>query len=90
MEANPTADERYRKNAELRGLTASLGPERAALVVRLLALSRAGKADGIWLRKYSVRLRVKAPDGSGDACTATIQWDRLANWLTRIEGNTRA
>lgn len=64
--------------AELRGLTPNLGPERAALVVRLLALSRAGVISGIWLRLGGVRVR-QFP------FTITIQWDCLAKWVEGSE-----
>lgn len=78
QDAAMIAAARDRRTAELRGLTPNLGPERAALVVRLLALSRAGVISGIWLRLGGVRVR-QLP------FTITIQWDRLAKWIERAE-----
>jgi hypothetical protein len=75
---------REKRAAELRGLAAELGPESAALVVRLLLLSRAGKIEGIWIRRCGVRVRLP---WMMEMTTPTIMWGRLKRWIERLEAN---
>lgn len=56
----PAAPVPTQQSAELRGLTAALGPEKGAIVAALLDLSRRRILDGVWITSFG-RLRIKEP-----------------------------